>query len=683
MRASQVTVEFAPLTLPIPTSTNSSIASYTTLGYQNQSGTTSSGLSSAITPDSTLPVGALSIDRRTLLYGWDNNGPPVLVANLTIQAPGQHATGLRIKSATLNGNISLQHTYPYYGDSWHVVTLAPNPEYGWVAVSLWQPTTIVLDVHMICGADDAVKVHITVPAPGFPQSFAAEVKAAASSAQFIALAAGGGSSGAALGRLMATRSMVMCDADGAVGGGVLDLGFVPCSMEDNSNNVARSAVISNIVLVCIVALVLFLVGFVLALADPTHSVVSAFRDASSIILLPSSLLTVFVSVLPSTAASATVLAARIGSSRCTGADAVLVILSIILLATPISAVLLLYSHIGRHRWECRNDFPTHALKLEASGLLRKAQTMFHQATRRRWKWQKALEAPDQSLAIFQNMWVVLLEYRTVWYAAVDGCGLVAVGAFSVVGGLSSSSCHPFTGLVIALLCLQLLILNVSRPYTTLFEHVCSAATLGLTLLSVVGQLVFTLETPGPEWVLTMSAVCNLAIVGVSLVKSVLDASSLLMGLRRRILNARDARSPEANRSPKLKSLEGSVSFSEHGHDDEEGPLRLNYEADSHRDLVDGGSFDMHMMQPPLAEDVQVVAEIEDRFWDVTGAAKVHGSSSSSSIIGEDTSTVVVQVGKEKDHTDRSRRSDAIVKYSLDGDILMTYREKMIRERSSI
>lgn len=75
---------------------------------------------------------------------------------------------------------------------------------------------------------------------------------------------------------------------------------------------------------------------------------------------------------------------------------------------------------------------------------------------------------------------------------------------------------------------------------------------------------------------------------------------------------------------------------------------------------------MHMMLPPLA-DVQLVEEIEDRFWDATGAAKVVHGSSSNSIIGEDTSTVIVDVGKEKGHTDRWRRSDAIVEYSLDGD----------------
>jgi hypothetical protein len=46
------------------------------------------------------------------------------------------------------------------------------------------------------------------------------------------------------------------------------------------------------------------------------------------------------------------------------------------------------------------------------------------------------------------------------------------------------------------------------------------------------------EGRGYEWALTISTVCELGIVGVSLVKSIVDAHSLVMGVRRRILHAK-------------------------------------------------------------------------------------------------------------------------------------------------
>ncbi|CUG87557.1 leucine-rich repeat protein, putative [Bodo saltans] len=54
------------------------------------------------------------------------------------------------------------------------------------------------------------------------------------------------SSGSALGRMMATRSMVLCNADSVVGGGVLDLKLEICGVLGEPSVVARSAIVSNL-----------------------------------------------------------------------------------------------------------------------------------------------------------------------------------------------------------------------------------------------------------------------------------------------------------------------------------------------------------------------------------------------------------------------------------------------------
>ncbi|CUG93765.1 membrane-associated protein, putative [Bodo saltans] len=75
-------------------------------------------------------------------------------------------------------------------------------------------------------------------------------------------------------------------------------------------------------------------------------------------LLPSSLLTVFVSVLPSTSASATLLSARLGASNCGVVDVVLILLAIVTSATPIVLLLLLRRYASWNHWECveRHEF---------------------------------------------------------------------------------------------------------------------------------------------------------------------------------------------------------------------------------------------------------------------------------------------------------------------------------------
>ncbi|CUG93764.1 GPI-anchored surface protein, putative [Bodo saltans] len=154
----QVNVSLSPLLSPLissssNTSSSASSSSYTMLEKQiSTSEPVDSGNTRGI-----IPVTSMGIDRRTLTSAGDGGGAPTIFANLTIHASGQHATGLRVKNVTLYGNLTLQHTYPYHSDSWHVVTVAPPLESGWMTTSLWQPTTIVLEVHTRTTSNNAAR----------------------------------------------------------------------------------------------------------------------------------------------------------------------------------------------------------------------------------------------------------------------------------------------------------------------------------------------------------------------------------------------------------------------------------------------------------------------------------------------------------------------------------------------
>ncbi|CUF94296.1 Hypothetical protein, putative, partial [Bodo saltans] len=91
-------------------------------------------------------------------------------------------------------------------------------------------------------------ITVTVVSPRIPREFVEKVAAATQSTQFASMFAGGVSSGAALARAMAVRSMIVCDADSAVSSGVLDPVFALCSSSatDTSSPVARSAIVSSV-----------------------------------------------------------------------------------------------------------------------------------------------------------------------------------------------------------------------------------------------------------------------------------------------------------------------------------------------------------------------------------------------------------------------------------------------------
>ncbi|CUG93761.1 membrane-associated protein, putative [Bodo saltans] len=206
---------------------------------------------------------------------------------------------------------------------------------------------------------------------------------------------------------------------------------------------------------------------------------------------------------------------------------------------------ILWTTTTTRRWICVKD-SSHHHQSKSGSSSSSASGRWSRLLPRSWRWRTSSPAtatttvPPPLAPLAVHAWVVLLEYRLLWYPAVDGMQLAVVSVLTVVGGLeedSSSSrlnqmlCRGATGAVIALLVVHLLVTLVARPFTSLFAHVQSSTALFLTTASAASQLAFIL-TPSTSmsglWLAEVSAGLNLA---VQMAASLL---ALAAAVRRRI-----------------------------------------------------------------------------------------------------------------------------------------------------
>jgi hypothetical protein len=136
------------------------------------------------------------------------------------------------------------------------------------------------------------------------------------------------------------------------------------------------------------------------------------------------------------------------------------------------------------------------------------------------------------------IWVVLLEYRCVWYAALDVAILMSISILSVVSGLGSQAlCRSSSVISLILLIIQWIVVLTVRPLTTLFSLVHVSLTMALTILSVLAQLVFLLVSslePSGVWLIDASSICNLLAISVNAIRTCLDVHQLWSAAQRRI-----------------------------------------------------------------------------------------------------------------------------------------------------
>ncbi|CUI14762.1 Hypothetical protein, putative, partial [Bodo saltans] len=366
------------------------------------------------------------VDRIALLQ------VPSLLFNLTLTSPYQLVYYYVGNVTTVQGtNVSATWSVHPRSGAWHGVAVEA-PSIGWVGNGVFPVllyTELNLLVPLMCGDGHAMlTVVLTVPSPGVARLLAAEVHRAAQATLIVALLATGAVSGSALGRILATDG----DADAAGGGGVIDFDFEIC-VESPDLFEARSAIVSNLVLVAAVCVLLLLAACLwLAVTSWNLSSHQNFAAAAkTVFLFPSTMLPVLTSTMPSTVVSMTFLIARVSSSSCIGVDALLIVLGMLLIVVPVAA--LLYLAVFGAAYLSRVAEPIEKRGAGTEKPLEAVKLLFRRVTRRSFKWRSAFAA--RGAESLRPAWVVLLEYRVLWYAAVDTLFLIAVSSLAVVGGL--------------------------------------------------------------------------------------------------------------------------------------------------------------------------------------------------------------------------------------------------------
>jgi hypothetical protein len=508
---------------------------------------------------------------------------PAFLINVTLiapeTAPALHWTVWNVSAR----GVLLQWVYNKSFDaSWHWMLIGPGHD-GWLGSNapLMLDRTVDVEIVMACGGEPCLIVLVRVLAPRYRSSFAEKVALAAQVSQMLSIVSGSSSSGSALGRALATKSVVICDMDTAMDSGVIDFNFVLCAgqVDDAAESPfssvapaevsARSAVVSNVAVVATFAGLILVAGLVWSCSQQ-----STLRYAVMFVLCaPSSLLPVWTAALTSFASSVTVLIARAPTSRCVPADVLVIIAGTVLAIAPALVILLLWwrkVHHHRHSeppltalpslWVCAAvpDFEdTLMLKRRLFG---KLVLLWRRGARRRWKWQEHNHQRDPSdikqlqpeardppphyshgALPMRSALTVLSEFRHVWYAgAVDQAVLVLVSTLAVVAGLDNANpalCIGCTSTVLGLLVGQIAVMARCRPYTSLFSFVCAITTTILTCLGVFSQLMFITTSSTSVsglWMVEASVVCTLIVVGISAVKMCFDASEVVTAVYRRL-----------------------------------------------------------------------------------------------------------------------------------------------------
>jgi hypothetical protein len=474
---------------------------------------------------------------------------PRLALNISVAAPST-AARWTVVNVTSSGELvpwsaSTTNTVPW------IRLVVTSPSNGWIGLStpLLTPRTVGLQLYLSCDGTSVLSTQLSIPAPELPRFYAELVDVSLKYSQIVSVIVGGASSGSALGRVFATQSLVMCRVATAVGVGVADFELKVCDdNEEGISNVARSAITSNAVAVAIVGAALCLLSVAWKVLSSTRSV--TLLEGAYRMCLPSSMLSVWVLVAPSTTAAWTFLLSDLSTSTCLTTDVFLALCGMMMSISPILALTALWFFWARPSATatllCTFESPPQNIQRRYhSELLHQVAQHLQHALYRRWKWGKSVQKQKNNNGAAMNMctnlapiWVVLLEYRCVWYAALDVAILMSISVLSVVSGLGSQAlCRSSSGISLILLIIQWIVVLTVRPLTTLFSLVHVSLTMALTILSVVAQLVFlffsSLE-PSGVWLIDASSICNLLAISVNAIRTCLDVHQLWSAAQRRI-----------------------------------------------------------------------------------------------------------------------------------------------------
>ncbi|CUG91026.1 GP46-like surface antigen, putative, partial [Bodo saltans] len=212
------------------------------------------GWNEGLEPEASHIIVAKAIERAVLLQD------PVVRMNISLMTQAFNTKRWDLANITMAEIGPLRFTLVNRSDDavpmrWLVALVdPPTGSGGWIAdsVPLFVDATFSMNLLFSCDIESTLSVTVTIPSPGIPRGLEGGVETSAKSTQIISLLSTGGA-GSSLGRLLATRSLILCDADSAMNGGVVDMGIVICATTSTTGFVAaRSAIVSNLLLLIVV-----------------------------------------------------------------------------------------------------------------------------------------------------------------------------------------------------------------------------------------------------------------------------------------------------------------------------------------------------------------------------------------------------------------------------------------------
>jgi hypothetical protein len=489
-----------------------------------------------------LPHRVLAVNLSLALGGFVRSGRPLDNAWALTQATldvflDPSGAAMPLLSAAVPFTVA--HTVVAGSQQFTTVHLsAPLADSGGGTTRRWLPASLsafraaVLAVTLVwrCPEDPSVtaSVVLRVPCPGEAQPLAAEVKAASTAAQYSAALAGP-ASGGAVGRVAAVRSLVLCSAD-TVAEGLLPLTVRACD-DVLTSALARGAVIGNLTLFAAACLLM-------AAVATAYAQVACVQACSAVVALgiPSPLLPLVTATVPSTAAATFYLLQR----RACAVDGAIAAVGVAMCFFPIAALVLLAYVVPRELRLVRLEVPPSAVASSCVPVPLLSRLFY-----RRSRWIDAeSDGPGGGAAELSGLrrcaTVVLLDYAAVWYAAVDIAVLAAACLLGAVSALGSAGACRGSAVAVLLLYGGLLALcAVAQPFTTLFSHVYALTSLALSTVAVACQVWYLFGVTDDDAdlealrkLLTVAAVCDLLVAGISVAKASVDGIDMLRACRR-------------------------------------------------------------------------------------------------------------------------------------------------------
>ncbi|CUG90300.1 transmembrane protein, putative, partial [Bodo saltans] len=430
---------------------------------------------------------------------------------------------------------------------------------------------------------------------------------------WLSIAGGVGSGSVA--RIYTSRNLVLCSY-----GSLTGLFGVPTNCEGNDGT-AGNLVAASCGLVIVLVLCLVIATSKSQCSAPSRTL---FTDAMKRLAFPSCLMSLFLTILPTTAGMSIIqLVAAATNSACDSVNGALGVLGLLCCIAVAASTIHVFIWTKRNMETCKVRH-----RAKSSRLLRR---LLGPLMARRYKWKR-----NDSLSNHEDRHVALIlqEYRFVWFFSLDTMILLVIGVLAGVAqasgevavcagcGLATTVLYlieaivcaikrPFTtvfshvycvcagcGLATTVLYLiEAIVCAIKRPFTTVFSHVYCILTLVLSALSVALQTANLIMQWGGSTdydtlsLLVSSSVCDLCIIGISFVRLILDLLELFHALRRLITCHEEHR---ANHS----ESQISTTFLDLKNDDE---------ADE-KDLFFNDGFDMMMVG---YEDVPVAPDFFD------------------------------------------------------------------------